>query len=105
MPSKSIADENQLETTLHLCYTLLMFEIATLTPDGSLQLPVDMVRALTPSVKFLVWQDGDVLHLKPMTADLPSLLDLVAEATEDEYLTLDEINEIVHEVRQQNLLV
>jgi hypothetical protein len=81
MPSKSIADENQLETTLHLCYTLLMFEIATLTPDGTLQLPA-----------------------KPIIADQPSLLDLVAEVTEDEYLTLDEINEIVHEVRQQNLL-
>ena len=41
-----------------------------------------------------------MLHLKRMQA--PSLTELVAQASEGDPLSLDEINELVHEVRRQS---
>ena len=74
-----------------------MFEIATFTPQGAIQLPEKITRRLSPSDRFIVWLEGDIVHLKKMNA---SPLDLVAQAPIGDPLALDEINEIVHEVRQ-----
>jgi len=75
-----------------------MFEIAVLTPEGTVQLPQKISHNLSPSDRFIVWMEGDTLHLKKME---PSPLDRVAQMPADEPLSLDEINEIVHKVRQQ----
>lgn len=75
-----------------------MFEIAVLTPEGTVKLPQKIRRNLSPSDRFVVWMEGDTLHLKKME---PSPLDRVAQMPVDKPLSLDEINEIVHEVRRQ----
>lgn len=77
-----------------------MFEIATLTPNQTLKLPAEIARHFLPSDRFIVWMEGDTLHLKRIT---PSPLDIVEQAPNGEPLSLDEINDIVHEVRQQRL--
>ncbi|RLT37732.1 MAG: hypothetical protein DWI57_13285 [Chloroflexi bacterium] len=53
-----------------------MFEIATLTANNTVQLPLEIARRL-----------------------IPSPLKRVEDAPEEESMSLDEINEIVHEVR------
>ena len=73
-----------------------MFEIAKMTPDKRLQLPDEIARRFLPSDQFIVWIEDDTLHLKRIT---PSPLNAVEQAPEGEPMSLDEINEIVHEVR------
>ncbi|MBX7233864.1 MAG: hypothetical protein K1X65_05720 [Caldilineales bacterium] len=68
------------------------------TPN-TLTLPPAIARRFRPADRFVVWMEGDTLHLKRMFA--PSPTELVAEAPEGEPLLLSEINEIVHEVRRQ----
>lgn len=68
------------------------------TPEGTVQLPQKISRNLSPSDRFVVWMEGDTLHLKKLAT---SPLDRVAQTPADEPLSLDEINEIVHEVRRQ----
>ncbi|HRJ44087.1 MAG: hypothetical protein KJZ86_05110 [Caldilineaceae bacterium] len=53
-----------------------MFEIATLTANNTVQLPAEIARRL-----------------------IPSLLKRVEDAPEEEPISLDEINGIVHKVR------
>jgi hypothetical protein len=60
------------------------------------QLPEEISRTLSPSDRFIVWLEGDTLHLKKI---IPSPLDVVEQAPEDESLAPEEINQIVHEVR------
>ena len=76
-----------------------MFEIATVTPQGTIQLPQKIIRSLSPADRFIVWLEDDTVHLKKMNA---SPLDIVAEAPVGNPLSLDEINEIVHKVRQRH---
>jgi hypothetical protein len=75
-----------------------MFEIATLTANNTVQLPVEIAKRFLPADRFIVWLDGDTVHLKRL---LSSPLDRVEDAPEDEPMSLDEIDEIVHEVRQR----
>jgi len=75
-----------------------MSAVATFTPNQTLQLPLEIVQQFQPSDRFIVWQKGDTLHLKRMA---PSPLKAVAETPAEEPLSLDEINDIVHEVRRQ----
>ena len=75
-----------------------MFEIAKMTPDNRLQLPDEIARRFLPSDQFIVWIEDDTLYLKRIT---PSPLKAVEQADEGEPMSLDEINEIVHEVRSQ----
>jgi hypothetical protein len=75
-----------------------MFEVATLTRNRTLKLPKEIARHFLPSDRFIIWMEGDTLHLKRVT---PSPLTTVEQAPADEPLSMDEINEIVHEVRQQ----
>jgi hypothetical protein len=75
-----------------------MFEIATFTSEDTVQLPREITRKFSPSDRFIVWLEGDTVHLKKIT---PSPLDLVEQAPDDQPLSLEEINEMVHEVRRQ----
>ena len=74
-----------------------MFELATLTPNRTLELPLEIAKHFQPTDRFVVWMEGDTLHLKRIT---PSPLKVVEQAPPDQPLSLDEINDIVHEVRQ-----
>jgi hypothetical protein len=48
---------------------------------------------------FVVWVEGDTLHLKRITS--PPVTRIVGQAEEEEPMSLDEINEIVHQARRQ----
>jgi hypothetical protein len=76
-----------------------MLEIAELTPQRTLKLPMKIVAQFRPLDRFVVWVEGDALHLKRITP--PPVTSIVAEAPEGEPLSLKEINEIVHQVRRQ----
>jgi len=76
-----------------------MIEIAEFTPQQTLKLPADIVARFQPSDRFVVWMDGDTVHLKRVTP--PYVLDRVEQAASGEPLSLDAINDVVHQVRQQ----
>jgi hypothetical protein len=75
-----------------------MSDLVTLSSHHTLILPPDIAEHFQPSDKFVIWWDGDTLHLKRIA---PSPLQVVEEAPDDQPLSLDEINDIVHEVRRQ----
>ncbi len=76
-----------------------MVEIAELTAQQTLKLPADIAARFQPSDRFVVWMEGDTLYLKRVTP--PLVLDIVAQAPEGEPMSLDEINQVVHQVRRQ----
>ena len=76
-----------------------MLEIAEFTDQRTLKLPPDVAARFRPSDRFVVWAEGDMLHLKRITP--PPVTRIVARAPEGESMSLDEINDIVHEVRRQ----
>ena len=77
-----------------------MVEIAELTSQRTLVLPAEIAARFRPSDQFVVWVEGsDTLHLKRITP--PPVTDIVAQAPAGEPLPLNEINEIVHEVRSR----
>jgi hypothetical protein len=76
-----------------------MVEIAELTAQHTLELPAEVAARFRPADRFVVWVEGDIVHLKRITP--PPVTSVVAEAPEEEPLSLDEINEIVHQVRRQ----
>jgi hypothetical protein len=76
-----------------------MIEMAELTAQQTLKLPPDIAARFQPSDRFVVWMEGDTLYLKRITP--PSVLEVVEQAPEGEPLSLDEINDIVHQVRQR----
>lgn len=75
-----------------------MTTIAFFIADQTLQLPTRIAQQFQMSDCFIVWQDGDTLHLMRIT---PSPLQAVEQAPDEEPLSLDEINDVVHEVRRQ----
>jgi hypothetical protein len=76
-----------------------MVELAELTAQQTLKLPAEIAARFKPADRFVVWAEGDTLHLKRVT--LPPVSDMVAQAPKGEPMSLDEINEIVHQVRRQ----
>jgi hypothetical protein len=76
-----------------------MSEIAILTPERTVQLPPEIARHFLPSDRFLVWLEGDTLLLKRLA---PSPLKRVENAPDEEPLSLDAIDEIVHAVRRRH---
>lgn len=76
-----------------------MVETAELTQDRTLTLPPDIAALFRPLDRFVVWVEGDTLHLKRMTP--APVTDIVAAAAPDQPLSLNEINDIVHKVRRQ----
>lgn len=81
-----------------------MIKVAELVSQRTLILPVEVASRFRPSDHFVVWVEGsDTLHLKRIT---PSpITDIVAQAPAGEPLSLDAINEIVHEVRYRRQAV
>jgi hypothetical protein len=75
-----------------------MSDIAELTEEQTLKLPPDIASRFRPSDRFVVWAEGDMLHLKRITP-LP-VTEIVGQAPEGEPMSLDKINEIVHETRR-----
>jgi hypothetical protein len=75
-----------------------MSELARLDQSHTLQLPAAVAERFQPDDRFVVWVEGDTGHLKRIT---PSPLRAVEQAPHDEPLSLEEINDIVHEVRRQ----
>lgn len=76
-----------------------MIEIAELTDMNMLRLPADLARQFHVCDCFVVWMSGDTLHLKRITS--PTATEIVAQAAEETPLSLDEINDIVHQVRRE----
>jgi hypothetical protein len=74
-----------------------MTEIAELTTSDTLKLPEEVAARFRPSDRFMVWAEGDTLYLKRIAPR--SVTRIVAEAPEDEPMSPEEINEIVHQVR------
>jgi hypothetical protein len=75
----------------------MMSTFAQLTEDLNLILPDEITEQLQPSDRFIVWIDGDTIHLKRLN---PSPLQIVEAAVEGDPLSYDEIDEIIHEVRR-----
>ena len=76
-----------------------MVEIAEMTTSDTLKLPAEVASRFRPSDRFIILVEGDALQLKRITP--PPVTDIVAEAPEGEPMAMDEINEIVHEVRRR----
>jgi len=76
-----------------------MVDIAELTAQYTLKLPPDIAARFRPSDRFVGWVEEDTLYLKRITP--PPVTRIVAQAPEGEPMSLEEINEIVHEVRRQ----
>jgi len=74
-----------------------MSAIARLTGNDIVELPADVARRFHPQDRFLVWVEGETIHLRRLGR---SPLDLVEEAPDADPLSLAEINDIVHEVRR-----
>jgi hypothetical protein len=77
-----------------------MSEIVELTEQQTLKLPPEIAKRFRPADRFVVWAEGDMLHLKRITP--PPVTEIVEQAPEGEPLSLEQINEIVHEVRRQS---
>ncbi|MCX8067590.1 MAG: hypothetical protein N3B68_07235 [Anaerolineae bacterium] len=76
-----------------------MIQIAELTSQYTLKLPEEIRARFRPSDRFVVWAEGDTVYLKRITP--PPVTKIVAQAPEEEPLSMDEINEIVHEIRRK----
>lgn len=75
-----------------------MAQIAELTAEATLKLPAEIAERFQPWDRFVVWQAGDTLYLKRIES--VAVLERVAEAPQDEPLSLEDINAMVHEVRR-----
>jgi hypothetical protein len=76
-----------------------MIEIAELTSTDTLKLPAEVASRFRPLDRFVVWAEGDALYLKRIAPR--SVTSIVAGAPEGQPMSLDEINDLVHEVRRQ----
>ena len=76
-----------------------MIEIAELTSQDTLKLPAEAAARFRLSDRFVVWTEGDALYLKRITP--PPVTSIVAQSPKGEAMSLDEINEIVHQIRRQ----
>lgn len=77
-----------------------MTHVVELGADNNITLPADLTRGFRFADRFLVIVQGDTVILKRITP--LNVLDRVAAATDDEPPpTMEEISEMVHEVRRQ----
>ncbi len=73
--------------------------VVVLSEDNTITLPDEVARQFHPTDRFALLQQGDTLILKRVSA--PRVSDIVAAAPNEAPLSLDEISDIVHEVRSQ----
>jgi len=76
-----------------------MTEIAELTTSDTLRLPAEVAARFRRSDRFMVWVEGDALYLKRIVPR--PVTDIVAEAPLGKAMSLEEINDVVHQVRRQ----
>ena len=76
-----------------------MSDIAELTTDGKLQLPLALAQRFRPTDRFLVWADGDTVHLKRITPI--RVTEAVAQALQGEPMSPEEVSEEVHAYRRE----
>ena len=79
-----------------------MVGLATLTANRNVQLPDEVAKRFQPTDRFMVWVDDDTVVLKRIK---PSVTTIVEQAPTGEPLSLEESNDIVHEVRRQRRLI
>jgi len=77
-----------------------MFQIATMKPERTLELPETIANRFQPSDRFIVWVEDDMVLLKHIESVSP--LHAVSELPYDEPMSLEEIDAIVHEVRRRH---
>lgn len=76
--------------------------VVELAANNTVQLPDNLLTGLRAGERFVVIRNGDTILLKRIS--LRRITDIVAETPSSEPpLSLDEINEIVHEVRRQQV--
>jgi hypothetical protein len=75
-----------------------MIEIAEVTAQQTIKLPPEISAHFRPADRFIVWIEGDTLHLKRIT---PPVTDVVEQASEGKPMSLAEINEMVHDIRRE----
>lgn len=74
--------------------------VVEVSSDYKITLPLEITRRFRPSDRFFVWSQGDTLILKRIA--IPRVTDIVAATPETHPpLTMEEIDEIVHEARRQ----
>ena len=76
-----------------------MNELATLTSPTTLELPEEIAIRFQPKDQFYTWLEGDTVILKRITP--VSIFDVLEKSPPGEPMAMEEINEIVHEVRRQ----
>jgi hypothetical protein len=78
-----------------------MVDVVELTAEGLLALPKEIASRFKPADRFILWSEGDTFHFKRISP--PRVTQVVAAAPETAPPpSLEEINEIVHEVRQKH---
>ncbi len=77
-----------------------MTAVAELTAPNLLKLPPEVAALFRLEDRFVVWAEGDTVHLKRITPGL--VLDIMEQAPDEEPMPMEEINAIVHEVRRQH---
>lgn len=79
-----------------------MTKLAEMTSPRTLELPSEVAELFRPADRFVVWAEGDTLYLKRITPT--PVTKIVAQAPKGKPMTMDEVNEIVHEVRRRKQL-
>ena len=76
-----------------------MIEIAEFKSPDTLRLPEAVAARFRASDRFVVLVEGDALYLKRIAPR--QVGSIVADAPEGQPMSLDEISDLVHEVRRQ----
>lgn len=77
---------------------MIQVETAEFQAPNTLSLPTAIAARFQPADRFMIWADGDTVYLRRMQPS--TVTELVAHAPVAEPPSLEEINEIVHEVRR-----
>jgi hypothetical protein len=81
----------------------MMPEITELTADNTVKLPIEIASKFRPSDRFMIWTDGDIVYLKRVTPlPVTDIVEQTTQAPNETPLSLDEINDIIHQVRQES---
>jgi hypothetical protein len=84
--------------------TMTSTSVITVTSDRTIALPSEIQATLQPGDEYLVWQTDDTILLKKVQKPI-TIADIRAKVTalgsDPEEPTLEELSQIVREVRQQ----
>jgi len=78
--------------------------VIKITSDRQLEIPAEIQETLQPGDEYMIWQSGDTILLQKVQKPL-SLSDLRAKVAalgaDPEEPTLEELSQIIREIRQQ----